>query len=120
MWSSRFSSERPLTGELLPAFRLAEEQLREGEVIAHALFLALQAGDDLVEALGIRPEHRAAAIDRPAVAVDPDDVDVGGALRHLFVEDFRALVDHGVKRPLDDLLVGDVAALDALLFGEIL
>ena len=39
-------------------------------------------------------EHRAAAPDRPAVAVDPDHVDVAGAGGDTLVEDARALVDH--------------------------
>src|SRR5215218_5837153 len=100
MRGSRFVSENFLTGELLPAFRLAEQQLREAEVAAHARFLAPEAVDDGGKPFGISPEHRPAAIDRPAVAEDPDDIDVGSSLRHAFLEDFRALVDHGVERPL--------------------
>src|SRR3546814_232851 len=62
----------------------------------------------------------AAAIDGPAIAVDPDDIDVGGALGHAFLQDFRALVDHRVDRALHDLLVGYLALLNAGLLPEFL
>src|ERR671920_319632 len=81
--------------------------------------LALEALDDLSEPLGVGPEHRAAAPDRPAVAVDPDDVDVGGALGHAFLEDLRPLVDHRVEGALDDLLIADLAGLAARLGPEV-
>ena len=54
-------------------------------------------------------------IDRPAIAVDPDDIDVGGALRLALLQDLRALVDHRIEAALEDLLVGDRAPVDALL-----
>src|SRR3990170_7388461 len=67
----------------------------------------------------IGPEHRAAAVDRPAVAVDPDDVDIARANGDLLLEDLRALVHHRVEQPLEDLLVGDRATLEALLSGDL-
>src|SRR5262245_42843178 len=112
--------ESLLTGELLPAFRLVEQQLGEAEVAPHAGFLFLQAVDDLLESFTIGPAHRPAAIDRPAIAVDPNHIDVGGPLGHAFLEDFRALIDHGVERALDDFVIIDLAAGYALLRREIL
>src|SRR5215210_2010349 len=114
------SPSSALAREFLAFFSLVEQQLRETEVAAHALLLPLQAFDDGAQPFGVRPEHRPAAVDRPAVAIDPHDIDVRRALGHAFLEDFGALVDHRVERPLDDLLVGDVAPLDALFFREIL
>src|SRR5262249_4757668 len=67
----------------------------------------------------VGPEHRAASIDRPAVAVDPDDVDVAGADGDLFLEDLGALVDHWIEQPLQDILVGDRPPLDAHLRGAV-
>src|SRR3990172_4907356 len=60
---------------------------------------------DRLEADLVGPEHRAAAVDGPAVAVDPDHVDVTRADRDLLLEDLRPLVDHRVEQPLEDLLV---------------
>src|SRR5476651_1124027 len=68
----------------------------------------------------VGPPHRAAAIDRPAVAVDPDDVDVERALGHLLLEDLGALVHHREQAALHDLLVGDGAAGDAELLRGLL
>src|SRR5712692_10351626 len=67
----------------------------------------------------VRPEHRAAPVDRPAVAVDPDHVDVARADRELLLEDLRSLVHHRVEQALEDLLVRDRAALDGLLPGDL-
>src|SRR3569832_802103 len=76
------------------------EQGRHGEVIA-------EPGLEVVHPLGdhgrpnqVRPEHRPAAIDRPAVAVDPDDIDVRGAKRDAFLQDLRPLVDHRIEAAL--------------------
>src|SRR5690349_20866656 len=100
-------------GELRSSGRLVEQELREAEVASHPLLLTLQTLDNLVEADRVRPSHRAAAIDRPAIAVDPDHIDVGRALRHAFFEDLRALVHHSVECAVDDLLVADLALLHA-------
>src|SRR3954447_1574386 len=106
--------------EPLSALGLVEQQLRKAELRLHPLLLTLQPFDDGRCPDRIGPEHRAAAIDRPAVAIDPDNIDVGSALSDAFLEDLRALVDHRVERPLDDLLVADLATLDALLLREVL
>src|SRR5262249_60529241 len=59
-------------------------------------------------------EHRAAVPDRPAVAVDPDHVDVAGPCRDALFEDARTLVDHRENQPLDDLRFVDRPARDAV------
>src|SRR3546814_7361322 len=63
---------------------------------------------------------RAAAIDRPAIAIDPHDIDVARALRLAFGQDQRAFVDHRIKRAFDDLLIGDFALFDPCLRAELL
>ena len=73
---------------------------------------------DRLQANQIGPEHRAAAITREAVAVDPDDVDVAGPLCQAFVEDLRPFVDQRIHAPLQDLLVGDLAPGDPLCLGD--
>src|SRR5262249_19030917 len=60
----------------------------------------------------VRIDHRAAAPDRPAVAIDPDDVDVPGPVGDALLEDARALVDHRVDHAFDDLLLVDRAPCD--------
>src|ERR1051325_11221066 len=55
---------------------------------------------DVLEANRVGPEHRAAAVDRPAIAVEPDHVDIARAGRDALVEDLRALVDHRVHHAL--------------------
>src|SRR5258705_12854677 len=47
--------------------------------------------------------HRTAAPGWPAVAIDPDDVDVFRSQRDPLGEDPCALVDHRIDHPLDDL-----------------
>src|SRR5690606_37939687 len=58
------------------------------------------------------PEHRAAAIDRPAIAIDPHDIDIARALRLAFGQNQRAFVDHRIERALDNFLIGDLALFD--------
>src|SRR3546814_17087824 len=82
--------------------------------------MLLERRDDLVGALDTRPEHRAAAIDRPAIAIDPHDIDVARALRLAFGQDQRAFVDHRIERAFDDLLIGDFALFDAGLRAALL
>src|SRR6516164_6677853 len=57
--------------------------------------------------------HRSARPYRPAVAIDPDHVDVARAHGDAFIENARALVDHREDQPLEYLLAVEVAALDA-------
>src|SRR5579859_422749 len=49
---------------------------------------------DVLQSHRIGPVHRAAAVDRPAVAVEPDHVDVARTRRDAFIKDAGALVDH--------------------------
>src|SRR5262245_37558214 len=67
----------------------------------------------------VGPEHRAAAVDRPAVAVDPDHVNVTGPYGDLLLEDLSAFVHHRVEQALQDLLVRDQAACDTELGRDI-
>src|SRR5262245_41464898 len=56
-------------------------------------------------------EHRAAAIDRPAITIEPDHVDIARTRRDVLFEDARTLVDHRVHHALEDLVVADDALL---------
>src|SRR5215213_4166801 len=73
----------------------------------------LQPLDDPPGADLVGVEHRAAAPGRPAVAVEPDHVDVAGPGSDALVENARALVDHRVDQALDDLLPRDQPARHA-------
>src|SRR5262249_14071498 len=59
--------------------------------------------------------HRSAAMDREAVAVDPDHVDIAGPLRDPLPQDARALIDHREQQTFDDLVLAEDAACDAAL-----
>src|SRR2546425_2360178 len=115
MSGPRSTSEEALAGVGEPV----EQRRRRPESVAR-LLLELE---DLVaqgrQADRVGPEHRAAAVDRPAVAVHPDDVDVAGARRHLLLEDLGALVHHRIEQALEDLIVGDRPARDAHLGGDV-
>src|SRR5262249_50650563 len=63
----------------------------------------------------VGPEHRAAPVHRPAVTVDPDDIDVARPDGDLLLENLGALVHQRVEQALEDLLVRDGAARDAEL-----
>ena len=54
-------------------------------------------------------------MDREAVAIDPDHVDVAGPLRDTLAENARAFVDHREQQAFDDLVLADGAACDAAL-----
>lgn len=71
--------------------------------------MAFKRFDDLGSAFQFAPEHGATAINGPAIAVDPDYIDIGCALGFAFFEDFVAFIDHGVERAFDDLLIADFA-----------
>src|SRR6266550_3288303 len=58
-------------------------------------------------------EHRAAAIDRPAIAIEPDHVDIARTRGDALFQYPRALVDHRIHHALEDFLVADDAALAA-------
>src|SRR4029077_12171455 len=68
---------------------------------------------DVLETDLVGIEHRAAAIDRPAIAIEPDHVDIARTRRDTFFEDARTLVDHRVHHALEDLVVRDHALLAA-------
>src|SRR5438132_11082901 len=77
-----------------------------------------KARDNPRQAGGIGPEHRSAGGGGPAIAVEPDDINVGGALRDPLFQDSRAFVDHGIEQPLQDLVVFDLARAIALSISE--
>jgi len=59
-------------------------------------------------------EHRAAAIDRPAIAIKPDHIDVARPrCNALFEVLARTLVDHRVQSCLEDFVVADNPLLKA-------
>src|SRR5258708_5829706 len=59
--------------------------------------------------------HGPAAIDREAVAVDPDHVDIAGALCDALLQDAGALVDHREQQTLDHRVLAERAACNAAL-----
>src|SRR6187431_141360 len=75
----------------------------------------LESFDNFLDAREFGVKHRPALSYREAVAVDPDDIDVGGTRRDTFLEDFRAFVDHRVERAFGDFLGRDSAAHDTAL-----
>src|SRR6185312_11221057 len=79
----------------LSAFR--RQSLQQSRGLAA---VALQPLDDLRQALDVGPEHRTAAIGGPAVAVEPDEVDVGGPRGDPFLQNLRALVDQRIEAAL--------------------
>src|SRR2546428_8208751 len=111
---ARLRVQDPLAGARQPA----QERGRLPDVAVPVLHLQ-HAGLDRLEPHLVCPEHRAAPVDRPAVAVDPDHVDVARADRELLLEDLRSLVHHRVEQALEDLLVRDRATLDRLLPGDL-
>src|SRR6516164_8771692 len=99
-----------------------QRPLRAGsrlELGAHGDLELFEFREHLFRPDQIRIEHRTATIHRPAVAVDPDYVDVGCPLRLAFFQDFGALVDHRIDAPRQNLVIGNWAALDALLGGKV-
>ena len=63
----------------------------------------------------VGPMHRSAAPGRPVVAVEPDHIDVARPRRDAFLQDARALVDHRVEQPRQDLVRREAAPRHALL-----
>src|SRR5579859_7275331 len=106
-------------GELLALGDQLLEQRRGLERLAHGRLEFLHLGQHLVRADLVAVVHRAAAVDRPAVAVDPDHIDVGGADRLALFEDLRALVDHRIDAAFEDLLVADLARVGARFDDEV-
>lgn len=69
--------------------------------------------DDATKASGISKVHGSSSVDRPAVAIDPDDINVRGASGDALLEDLEALVDEGQHAAPEDLVVRD-GSLDDL------
>src|SRR5262245_25068852 len=87
----------PLAGEALALVREPVQERRRGpEGVAALPFELEQPVAQGLEPGRIGPEHRAAAVDGPAVAVDPDHVDVARANRDLLLQDLGALVDRRI------------------------
>src|SRR5579875_337761 len=96
---------------------LRDHTLEQGgrrKIGTHRRLELAQFGEYFVGADQIGVEHWPAAIDGPAIAVDPDDIDVGGTLRLAFLDDPGAFVDHWINATLENFLVGNGAALDTL------
>jgi signal transduction histidine kinase/CheY-like chemotaxis protein len=91
----------------------AEPRRRRPDLLAGPAAQLQHPVADRLEAGLVGPEHGAAAVDGPAVAVDPDDVDVAGPDGQALLEDLGRLVHHRVEQPLEDLLVGESPARDA-------
>src|SRR5258707_2393362 len=68
---------------------------------------------DVLETDLVGIEHRAAAIDRPAVTIKPDHVDVARPRCNALFEDARPLIDHRVHHAFEDFVVADDALLAA-------
>src|SRR6185295_18938938 len=97
---------------------LARQALQQRRRLPQLAVLLLEGADVVVHRRRphrVRIEHGAAPMNREAVAIDVDDVDVRGAEREALLEDPRPLVDEGVDAALEDFLVGDGAALDSPL-----
>src|SRR5690554_5341587 len=72
------------------------------------------AGVDTIQTDRVSIEHRPALMGREAVAVDIDDVDIAGTLGNALFQDLGAFVDQRVHGALDDVFIGQRAALHAL------
>src|SRR5690606_38562055 len=73
-----------------------------------------------LEADLVGPEHRATAVDREPVTVDPDDIHLERTLGDALFEDLGAFVDHHIEAALEDFLVADLPRGDTLLLTEFL
>src|SRR5215469_16431085 len=69
------------------------------------------------EAVGV--VHRSAAPYRPAIAVNPDHVDVARAAGDTLIEDPRPFIDHRQDHALDDLFLADRPPVHAEARGGI-
>src|ERR1051326_9375291 len=112
--SRRGGGRRFERGKTLALGREARQQRRRLErLVAGALRIGGEPVADPGEPDLVGVGHRAAAPHRPAVAVDPDHVDVARPTGDALLEDARALVDHRVDHALDDLLLVDRSSRDA-------
>src|SRR5690606_16191399 len=119
-----FAIFKPSGLEILEALAFLGElfkQRRRRPFLAAERFLeADNVGIDLVEADIVGIARRAAAIDRPAIAIDPDHVDIARPRRDAFFKDLRGLVDHRIDAALEDFLIRNGTAGDALLLRDLL
>src|SRR6185312_14158312 len=68
---------------------LAQQFGRLEDLLAGAGVPVVEPLDDLAKTFEARPEHRATLADGEAVAVDPDDIDVGSSRCDTLLEDLR-------------------------------
>src|SRR3990167_350105 len=99
--------------ELLACSRLPLQQGCDGKAVL------LQARDHRLEPDMIGPEHRPAGPCRPAIAVEPDGIDIARPLRNAFLEDQCAFADHRIEQAFADLVLVNRALWLAFLLGEI-
>src|SRR6266511_2840597 len=106
-----------VTGEGLPLVGELVQERGGLPVVAAELLLVIEhaVAERLEPDRKVGPEHRATPVDRPAVAIHPDHVDVARPQGDLLLDDVGALVHHRVEQALEDLLVEDGAARDAEL-----
>src|SRR5262249_15160656 len=75
----------------------------------------LQSVAHVRESDGVGVVHRPATPDRKPIAVDPDHIDVAGALRDPFLENTCAFGDHREQQALDDVFCFEPMPPDAKL-----
>src|SRR6266850_4146424 len=112
---TRPSSRLRLRGQRRKGLAFVGEALEQGSRfergIVGLLGVIRKTVGDVLQPDLVGIEHRAAAIDRPAVAIEPDHVDVARTRRDALFEDARALVDHRVHHALQNFVVADDALL---------
>src|SRR5690606_31910954 len=110
--SARARGRSLLKAELMDSLALGGELPQEGgnrkapAQLRRVLFELWHAG---VQPDRIGVVHRPASISRPAVTVDPDDIDVRSAHDDALFEYLRALVDHRIQTTFEDFLCGKCA-----------
>ena len=108
-----YKTRSALESHLCVAFAFGYHAFQKGrwfELGPVGFFKLLHLGEHFVEADLGPIEHGAAAIDRPAIAIDPDNIDVAGADRFAFFEDLEALIDHRIDAAFQDFIIRDVPA----------
>ena len=88
--------QRDIFAEFYRGGQAGEQRRGLQRRIAGLLGVEREPLGDVLEADAVGVVHRAAAIDRPAVAVDPHHIDVACPLRLALFQDQRAFVDHRV------------------------
>src|ERR1700730_287299 len=98
MANYRSGEAAPLGGEA------ADQRGRLQGLVARAFGIKGQSVADVSQPQLIGIVHWPGAPHRPAIAIDPDHIDVAGARRDALFENARTLVDHWENHALDDLL----------------